>query len=86
LEVSVEVVLSHHLCVPVPKPAIKSNDDSWVGLGKQWGLLDNEYKGADSCLNDSGNNRKNHWLMQDLKLFMCPFSSVTANTISLEES
>jgi len=34
-------------------------------LGKQWGLLDNEYKGADSCLNDSGNNRKNRWLMQD---------------------
>jgi len=33
------------------KPGLKSNGNSWVGVGNgRHGLLDNECKGADSCL------------------------------------
>jgi len=51
-EVPVEVVpsVSSFACT-YTKPGLKSNDNSWVGQGNgRDGLLDNEYKGADSCL------------------------------------
>jgi len=51
-EVAVEVVPSvPFFAGTCTKPGLKSNGDSWVGVGNgRDGLLDNEYKGADSCL------------------------------------
>jgi len=51
-EVSIEVVpsVSSFACT-CTKPGLKSNNNSWVGVGNDRdGLLDNEYKGADSYL------------------------------------
>jgi len=74
LEVSVEVAPTiPSLACTCTKPELMSYDNSWVGQGNgSDGLLVNEYKGANSCLDLSQSKKKNqarasHWIKAKLK-------------------